>query len=85
MTELQFGACSRVTDSADIRFNSVGRATPGTQLRVADPEGKVLTDELKALLAERRFHGPRHANDADPQGDEDRAGTAVSRGCLPVS
>jgi cyclohexanecarboxylate-CoA ligase len=36
MTELQFGACSRRTDSRDIRFGTIGRATPGTELRVAD-------------------------------------------------
>ena len=39
MTELQFGACSRITDSTDVRFGTIGRATPGTQLRIADPEG----------------------------------------------
>ena len=42
MTELQFGACSRPTDSSDIRFGTIGRATPGTELRVADTDGKVL-------------------------------------------
>ena len=42
MTELQFGACSRPNDSRDIRFRTIGRATPGTQLRVADSEGKAL-------------------------------------------
>jgi cyclohexanecarboxylate-CoA ligase/acyl-CoA synthetase len=42
MTELQFGACSRTSDSADIRFGTIGRATPGTQLRVADAQGRVL-------------------------------------------
>jgi cyclohexanecarboxylate-CoA ligase len=40
MTELQFGACSRPTDSIDIRFGTIGRATPGTELRVADANGK---------------------------------------------
>ena len=39
MTELQFGACSRITDSTDVRFGTIGRATPGTQLRIADPDG----------------------------------------------
>jgi cyclohexanecarboxylate-CoA ligase len=42
MTELQFGACSRPTDSSDIRFGTIGRATPGTELRVADGEGNIL-------------------------------------------
>ena len=43
MTELQFGACSRITDSTDVRFGTIGRATPGTQLRVADPDsGQIL-------------------------------------------
>jgi cyclohexanecarboxylate-CoA ligase len=42
MTELQFGACSRPTDSSDIRFGTIGRATPGTELRVADSDGNVL-------------------------------------------
>src|SRR5262245_21951235 len=43
MTELQFGACSRITDSSDVRFGTIGRATPGTQLRVADPDsGQIL-------------------------------------------
>jgi cyclohexanecarboxylate-CoA ligase len=38
MTELQFGSCGRLTDSRDTRFNSVGRAMPGTELRVVDVE-----------------------------------------------
>src|SRR5262245_3077113 len=42
MTELQFGACSRITDSTDIRFGTIGRATPGTDLRVAGPDGRIL-------------------------------------------
>jgi cyclohexanecarboxylate-CoA ligase len=36
MTELQFGACSRPADSRAVRFETIGRATPGTELRVAD-------------------------------------------------
>jgi cyclohexanecarboxylate-CoA ligase len=40
MTELQFGACSRPTDSSEIRFQTIGRATPGTELRVADSDGR---------------------------------------------
>lgn len=44
MTELQFGACSRPTDSPAIRFNTIGRATPGTELRVADAEGNLLPE-----------------------------------------
>jgi acyl-CoA synthetase (AMP-forming)/AMP-acid ligase II len=38
MTELQFGACSRPSDSRAVRFETIGRATPGTELRVADSE-----------------------------------------------
>jgi cyclohexanecarboxylate-CoA ligase len=41
MTELQFGACSRIADSAEIRFGTIGRATPGTELRVTDADGRV--------------------------------------------
>ncbi len=44
MTELQFGACSRPADSAAIRFETIGRATPGTELRVADAEGSCLPE-----------------------------------------
>jgi cyclohexanecarboxylate-CoA ligase len=42
MTELQFGACSRPTDTREVRFETIGRATPGTELRVADGEDRVL-------------------------------------------
>ena len=42
MTELQFGACSRPSDSRAVRFETIGRATPGTELRVADSEDRVL-------------------------------------------
>ena len=42
MTELQFGACSRIDDSSDIRFGTIGRATPGTELRVTDADGHLL-------------------------------------------
>ena len=42
MTELQFGACSRPSDAREIRFETIGRATPGTELRVADSDGRVL-------------------------------------------
>jgi len=41
MTELQFGSCGRLTDSRDARFNSVGRAMPGTELRVVDVDTRV--------------------------------------------
>jgi acyl-CoA synthetase (AMP-forming)/AMP-acid ligase II len=44
MTELQFGACSRPSDSPQIRFDTIGRATPGTQLRVADANGRILPE-----------------------------------------
>jgi cyclohexanecarboxylate-CoA ligase len=42
MTELQFGACSRINDSTDIRFGTIGRATPGAELRVTVADGRVL-------------------------------------------
>jgi cyclohexanecarboxylate-CoA ligase len=42
MTELQFGACSRINDSTDIRFGTIGRSTPGTELRVTDADGQTL-------------------------------------------
>jgi non-ribosomal peptide synthetase component E (peptide arylation enzyme) len=42
MTELQFGACSRIDDSSDIRFGTIGRATPGTELRVTDADDHLL-------------------------------------------
>jgi cyclohexanecarboxylate-CoA ligase len=42
MTELQFGACSRPSDSRAVRFETIGRATPGTELRIADGEDCVL-------------------------------------------
>lgn len=42
MTELQFGACSRPNDPIEIRFQTIGRATPGTELRIADSEGQII-------------------------------------------
>jgi cyclohexanecarboxylate-CoA ligase/acyl-CoA synthetase len=42
MTELQFGACSRPSDSRAVRFDTIGRATPGTELRIANDENQVL-------------------------------------------
>lgn len=42
MTELQFGACSRPSDSRAVRFETIGRATPGTELRVSDHHDQVL-------------------------------------------
>jgi cyclohexanecarboxylate-CoA ligase/acyl-CoA synthetase len=42
MTELQFGACSRPSDSRAVRFETIGRATPGTELRIADSEDHML-------------------------------------------
>ncbi|MGP0093041.1 MAG: class I adenylate-forming enzyme family protein [Xanthobacteraceae bacterium] len=53
MTELQFGACSRMSDSADIRFGTIGHATPGTQLRVADIQGRVLPPDEAGELQVR--------------------------------
>ena len=53
MTELQFGACSRPNDSEDIRFRTIGRATPGTELRVVDTDGKVLGAEAIGELQVR--------------------------------
>jgi acyl-CoA synthetase (AMP-forming)/AMP-acid ligase II len=40
--ELQFGACSRPSDPRRVRFETIGRATPGTELRVTDSEDRVL-------------------------------------------
>lgn len=42
MTELQFGACSRPSDKSEVRFGTIGRATPGTELRIADADDKPL-------------------------------------------
>jgi cyclohexanecarboxylate-CoA ligase/acyl-CoA synthetase len=42
MTELQFGTCGRPGDPRDVRFNSVGRAMPGTELRIADADNRVV-------------------------------------------
>jgi cyclohexanecarboxylate-CoA ligase/acyl-CoA synthetase len=42
MTELQFGACSRPSDRREIRFDTIGSATPGTQMRIAGDDGHVL-------------------------------------------
>jgi cyclohexanecarboxylate-CoA ligase len=53
MTELQFGACSRINDSAEIRFGTIGRATPGTELRVTDAEGRVLPPDETGELQVR--------------------------------
>jgi cyclohexanecarboxylate-CoA ligase len=45
MTELQFGACGRPSDSRAVRFETIGRATPGTELRVADADDRELPFE----------------------------------------
>jgi len=42
MTELQFGTCGRPTDARDVRVDSVGRAMPGTELRIADADNRVV-------------------------------------------
>jgi cyclohexanecarboxylate-CoA ligase len=42
MTELQFGACGRPSDPRQVRFETIGRATPGTELRVTDSQDRVL-------------------------------------------
>ena len=57
MTELQFGACSRPSRCREIRFDTIGRATPGTELRVADPDGNVLPRAKSAscTCADARF------------------------------
>lgn len=67
MTELQFGACSRPSDTSDIRFGTVGRATPGTQLRIADTEGDPLATGEPGELQVRGcslFSGYRGNEDA---------------------
>jgi cyclohexanecarboxylate-CoA ligase/acyl-CoA synthetase len=40
MTELQFGTCGRPGDAREVRFNTVGRAMPGTELRVTDADDR---------------------------------------------
>jgi|SRR6185369_257439 len=42
MTELQFGTCGRPGDARDVRFNGVGRAMPGSELRVVDADMRVV-------------------------------------------
>ena len=50
MTELQFGSCGRLSDTRDARFSSVGRAMPGTELRVVDVEtGRPLKGSIGEL------------------------------------
>jgi cyclohexanecarboxylate-CoA ligase len=53
MTELQFGACSRPSDSREVRFETIGHATPGTELRVADADDRVLPREETGELQVR--------------------------------
>jgi cyclohexanecarboxylate-CoA ligase len=42
MTELQFGTCGRPGDAREVRVDSVGRAMPGTELRIANADGRTL-------------------------------------------
>ena len=50
MTELQFGSCGRLSDPREARFNSVGRAMPGSELRVVDVEtGRPLSGSIGEL------------------------------------
>ena len=42
MTEIQAGAYSRLDDSAEARHTSIGRASPGNELRVVGEDGKVI-------------------------------------------
>ncbi len=42
MTELQFGTCGRPSDAKAVRFHSVGRAMPGSELRIVDSDDKLL-------------------------------------------
>ena len=53
MTELQFGACSRRGDSREIRFGGIGRATPGTELRIADAAGAAMPHAAEGELQVR--------------------------------
>ncbi|MGH6737793.1 MAG: class I adenylate-forming enzyme family protein, partial [Bradyrhizobium sp.] len=42
MTELQFGTCGRPGDAREVRFNTVGRAMPGTELRVIEVNNRIV-------------------------------------------
>jgi cyclohexanecarboxylate-CoA ligase/acyl-CoA synthetase len=42
MTEMLYGCFGEATCSREVRFGSVGRATPGTELRIVDADEQVL-------------------------------------------
>jgi cyclohexanecarboxylate-CoA ligase len=51
MTELQAGTFTRLDDPEDVRLTTAGRATPGTELRVADDMTLLPADEEGELQA----------------------------------
>jgi non-ribosomal peptide synthetase component E (peptide arylation enzyme) len=53
MTELQAGAYSRPGDESALRHGSAGRASPGTELRVVDAEGRPLPPGAEGQLQVR--------------------------------
>ena len=50
MTELQFGTCGRPSDAREVRFNGVGRAMPGSELRVVDADTHVVAPGVTGEL-----------------------------------
>ncbi len=53
MTELQAGAYSRMSDDASDRHYTAGRASPGTELRIADDSGEPSPPETDGRLQVR--------------------------------
>ena len=48
---------SRVDDSIELRVNTVGRALPGVECKIVDPEtGKDLTDHVDGEFVARGFN-----------------------------
>ena len=50
MTELQFGTCGRPGDAREVRFNGVGRAMPGSELRVVDADPRIVAPGVTGEL-----------------------------------
>ena len=53
MSELQAGAYSRPSDPLEFRATSAGRASPKTELRVVDDDGKALSEGVEGALEVR--------------------------------